>query len=798
MTLEEKIKAQVEALLKPTLDNIADAIRYHTGNTKLIPFTNMPDIIKYQLQKAGSESGGDVVVGIEGVYEEGDTIRINFAGVNEGVANAMLQYSFAKATIDQTIDSTIEFTQGNSNARIVYKGTNADIDLTSALGNVNISVDENLPPNVTATGLDHTKILYPHKILGVEGTSMAIVPTGTKTITIERGVENMEIDVKEFEKVSITTNIGTNLPTYEGDAVLHNVEVNPEAVFFPAEAGSYMSGFWVPPVTAIIDSNIRPENIRKNVSILGEIGSYEGGVQVYGDGTTIEPEQMITRIYFNDQLNKKEFCEELDAIGLAQQGQYYVVCNSSETQFVKVVRDYEDATNTRKGYRVYIKDGDTEVHVFKYYYWVDSSGNITYDTGEGLTISQYNFKSSFMGISGKADEYANFQVGYKNNEIYNAISKTNFLISQEVKTKTITPSESLQFLTAPTGELWNKIEVEPIEAKHISYKFNLQEFQGLSADVIKHGVEILGIVGTYYGDNLSTEIPVIDSNGLHDVGQYEKIEVKVPMSYTGVTLESSVLTINNTETAFRQLIVNGQIDGAEITINGNNAMLGGTLTNSDIGINGNNNVYDINGNGIYAFIVGDSTEIDLEVSESEINLSNSLGDITITDNFTKNHTIIANNLESKYIKQGITILGVEGSFAGEQASGTLTITENGSFPVASYANVIVQVPVNSITGVTTTGTNGTMRIDHSNTVESSYSIINDSPYVTLAYTSGATVTFTKDNANANVNLGGTGGKVNIGSNCAGTYTINIGGRTMVVEFYSTGVLSRITLDGVEV
>lgn len=785
-TLEEKIKAQVEALLKPTLDNIADAIRYHTGNTKLIPFTNMPDIIKYQLQKAGSESEGDVVVGIEGVYEEGDTIRINFAGVNEGVANAMLQYSFAKATIDQTIDSTIEFTQGNSNARIVYKGTNADIDLTNALGNVNISVDENLPPNVTATGLDHTKILYPHKILGVEGTSMAIVPSGTKPIVIERGVENMEVDVKEFEKVSITTNINTELPTYQGYAVLHNVEVNPESVFFPAEAGSYMAGFWVPPVTKEIDGNIRPENIKKDVSILGEIGLYQGIVDVEKEGTAVNPSAIIHNIYFNLGIDYSTSVQYLNSLGLSKGGFYYVCGSSDGNCFIMIQKADEDT------YNIVIKDGDSQFVAY------GSSENFTY---RGFFINHYFFKNEFVSSTSLSGQV----VGNKNDLIKELISITSYRIEMDWESVMITPREDSQVIYPSTNKAIYQIDVEPIKAENISYKFNLQEFQGLTADVIKHDVEILGIVGTYYGDNLSTEIPEITSNGRHDVAQYEYIDVNVPMGYGGVTSDGrTALNIDNTDGKYQGISIkagadNASLEGVQLLVKGTGVLFDNEVDNSTIGVNGSENILSIiDSDGLTGSIQADSATLDLVLTDSELDLSYCSSEIVIIDNFTNKHNYVIDNLKKEHIKNGITILGVEGNYVGEQASGTLTITENGNYSVASYANVIVQVPDNSITGVTTTGANGTMRIDHSNTVESFYTILNGSPYVTLAYTIGATVTFTKDNGNANVNLGGIGGNVNIGSNCAGTYTINIGGRTMVVEFSSTGVLSRITLDGVEV
>ena len=777
-TLEEKIKAQVEALLKPTLDNIADAIRYHTGNTKLIPFTNMPDIIKYQLQKAGSESEGDVIVGIEGVYEEGDTIRINFAGVSEGVANAMLQYSFAKATIDQTIDSTIEFTQGNSNARIVYKGTNANIDLTNALGNIDITIDENLPPNVTATGLDHTKILYPHKILGVEGTSMAIVPSGTKSIVIERGVENMEIPVKEFEYVSITTNIGTNLPTYEGYAVLHNVETNPEAVFFPAEAGSYMAGFWVPPVTKEIDGNIRPENIRNGVSILGEIGSYQGFADVEQEGTAINPNSTIDNVYFNTYADNDTIVNELHNLDLTIGGMYYVCANEDLSSFISITRV------AQIGYVITIKDGDSQTQAYGY------EGNSSYI---GFFLKTYKFKNHFTSVSSIAG--TSTIIGNKNELIKQVISQTSYRIEMDWESVTITPREDLQVITPSTGKAINEVVVNPINAENISYKFNLQEFQGLTADVIKHDVEILGIVGTYYGDNLSTIIPEITSNGRHDVAQYEYIDVNVPMGYGGVTSDDrGALNINNTDGKYQGISIkagadNTSLENVQLLVKGTGVLFDNQVNDSTIGVNGSGNILSIiDSDGLTGSIQADSANLDLVLTDSELNLSYCSDDIILTDTFVNSHKYIVNNLKPEYIKQGITILDVEGTFAGEQASGILTITENGSYSVASYANVIVQVPTEGITGVSSNSS--TIYIDMTKTTQSTTQF----KYIYNNHT----IDVGNNNAKTKVNMRGNESAIRFyDANCNGEHIITTENRNVILTF-EYGVLKSIKVDGVEV
>ena len=53
---------------------------------------------------------------------------------------------------------------------------------------------------------------------------------------------------------------------------------------------------------------------------------------------------------------------------------------------------------------------------------------------------------------------------------------------------------------------------------------------------------------------------------------------------------------------------------------------------------------------------------------------------------------IDNNIQSGNIKLGTTILGVTGTYSGTVPTGTLTISSNGTFDVASYASASVAVP----------------------------------------------------------------------------------------------------------
>lgn len=54
-----------------------------------------------------------------------------------------------------------------------------------------------------------------------------------------------------------------------------------------------------------------------------------------------------------------------------------------------------------------------------------------------------------------------------------------------------------------------------------------------------------------------------------------------------------------------------------------------------------------------------------------------------------NQPIPVENLEAQNIKQGVTILGVTGTL--QQPTGTLTITQAGTYDVTNYASVIVDI-----------------------------------------------------------------------------------------------------------
>lgn len=55
----------------------------------------------------------------------------------------------------------------------------------------------------------------------------------------------------------------------------------------------------------------------------------------------------------------------------------------------------------------------------------------------------------------------------------------------------------------------------------------------------------------------------------------------------------------------------------------------------------------------------------------------------------ENQPLLIENLEAGNVKKDVTILGVTGTL--EQPTGTLTITENGTYDVTNYASVIINI-----------------------------------------------------------------------------------------------------------
>lgn len=54
----------------------------------------------------------------------------------------------------------------------------------------------------------------------------------------------------------------------------------------------------------------------------------------------------------------------------------------------------------------------------------------------------------------------------------------------------------------------------------------------------------------------------------------------------------------------------------------------------------------------------------------------------------KNTKILPSN-----IKSGVNILGVTGTYEGQQPTGTISITENGTVDVSNYASANVNIPI---------------------------------------------------------------------------------------------------------
>lgn len=278
---------------------------------------------------------------------------------------------------------------------------------------------------------------------------------------------------------------------------------------------------------------------------------------------------------------------------------------------------------------------------------------------------------------------------------------------------------------------------------------------------IKQGVTILGVTGTYEGT-------YGDISGVTTDGRYG-------------------LVIDNDTGAYQGIDISGQITGTTINVSGTGATINNEVNDSTIKVNGSGNTINIIDTDVLsARVQGDSASLELELTDSVIHFGDCQGEIILEDDQANDHTFTASNLKPEYIRNGVTILGVTGTYE-TIISGTKNITENGTHDVSDYANVYVNVPTGSVAGVT--GNGSTLTIDGQSLVESA---------VYLQYHSGLTIDTSASNANLTFNLRGNNNTYNVlEGSCNGTHTLNVGGRTIEMNF-NMGELTSIKVDGTEI
>ena len=126
-------------------------------------------------------------------------------------------------------------------------------------GNCKITAFMKQSSVATPAGLTPEKIVSGNTILGVEGTASVGIDTSDATATIKDILENKTAYVNEEKLTGIMTNNGDLVVTPNTDEQDHSA--------------GYYNSIQVRPVTATVDENIKAENIKSGVSILGVSGT---------------------------------------------------------------------------------------------------------------------------------------------------------------------------------------------------------------------------------------------------------------------------------------------------------------------------------------------------------------------------------------------------------------------------------------------------------------------------------------------------------------------------------------------
>ena len=240
---------------------------------------------------------------------------------------------------NNTEDSTLDLTTINTTKQILDS-------------NVNMNFNADYSDVATAIGLTADKISEGNTILGIEGTAGAGgIDTSDATATVKDILagKTAYVDGEKLEGTManngdlvitpntdeqdhsagyynsiqvrpVTSSIDANIKAENiksGISILgvsgsvielngHELEVTPsteQKVIEPEENYNAITRVTVKAVTSSIDSNITPENIKSGVSILGVTGTYNGEVLLSNQVPTSSPDKLTYAVVVNDDGN---------------------------------------------------------------------------------------------------------------------------------------------------------------------------------------------------------------------------------------------------------------------------------------------------------------------------------------------------------------------------------------------------------------------------------------------------------------------------------------------------------------
>lgn len=478
-------------------------------------------------------------------------------------------------TLEDKSDSITE------NGLYTYRPSTAD-----GMAQVTIDVSVDTVNNQTKTVDSSTTIQYVQPDNGYTGLEyVAVNPYTLDNKTVDSSTVSQTITSDEDGLSSVTVN----------PYILDTKSVNPSTgsqTVTSDEDG--MSQVTVNPVTAAIDPDIVASNIKKDVDILGVVGTFEGGTLQSKTVDSSTASQTITPDGANYGLSSvtvNPYTEEAVSDTITQNGQYTYTAQNADTlsgvtidvsvSDIPAVIQTKSVTYTQNGEYTVTKDSgydgmssvDISVNIavpqpVMQTKTVDSSTSSqtvtpdhNYDGLSSVTVNPYTLENKTVDSS-TTQQTISADNGYDG---LNMVTVNPYILDS----KTVDASTVSQTVTSSNDGL-SSVTVNAVDS-------NIDP--NILSNNIKNGVTILGITGSYVGQVINNQNKTVDSSTTSQ-------SITADSSYTGlgtVTVNPYTLDTKTVDPSTSSQTVNSSADGlSSVNINAVTASIDSNITAGNI------------------------------------------------------------------------------------------------------------------------------------------------------------------------------------------------------------------------